>query len=123
MTPRPVPGRLVPALGAVLVLGLALVVFLVAGWSVAGWAIGAVLWAGTWGLGLLLRHLRSPMGNLASSGVLAFELFFKSVAVLVVVVALAASDASLAVAALLVFALAYTLELGLALASYFGGSR
>src|SRR5688500_15171360 len=43
-TPRPVPGRLVPALGGLLVLTLALPVFLVAGWDLAGWALGAVLW-------------------------------------------------------------------------------
>src|SRR5207237_1305949 len=43
-TPRPVPNRVLPALGGALVLVLALPVFLVAGWRVGGWAIAAVLW-------------------------------------------------------------------------------
>ncbi|MGH3144088.1 MAG: hypothetical protein ACRDO9_13310 [Gaiellales bacterium] len=58
MTPRPVPGKLAPALAALLVLAVALVVFLVAGWDVRGWALGAVLWAGTRGLSLLMDYVR-----------------------------------------------------------------
>lgn len=119
-TPRPVPGRLVPAAGALLVLVLALLVFLIAGWSLAGWGIGAVLWAGVFALGLLLGHLRSSVGNLASSGVLGLELMLKALIVLVVLVAIAASRPGLAVGAILVFALAYTVERGLSLAAYFG---
>src|SRR5947207_2982327 len=42
-TPRPVPGRLLPTLGGGLVLALALPVFLLAGWRLAGWALASVL--------------------------------------------------------------------------------
>ena len=49
-TPRPVPGRLLPALGAAFVLVLALPVFLLAGWSLSGWALGALLWFGLEGI-------------------------------------------------------------------------
>ena len=56
-TPRPVPGKLLPAAGAVLVLALSLLVFLIAGWSLAAWAVAAVLWVGVFGLGLLLGLL------------------------------------------------------------------
>ena len=42
---------------------------------------------------------------------------------LVVLFAVAASDAHLALAAALVYALAYTLELGLSMVAYFGGGR
>jgi hypothetical protein len=42
---------------------------------------------------------------------------------LVVLFAVAASDAHLALAAALLYALAYTLELGLSMVSYFGGGR
>jgi hypothetical protein len=122
-TPRPVPGKLVPAAGAALVLGLSLLVFLIAGWSVAAWGIGAVLWAGIFCLGLLLGHLRSSVGNLASSGVLGLELMLKAIIVLVVLVAIAASRPGLAVGAILVFALAYTVERALSLASYFGAGQ
>lgn len=120
MTPRPVPRKLAPALAAVLVIGVALVVFLVAGWDVRGWALGAVLWGGLRGLSLLLDHVRRGASARAAGGLQAFELAFKAVVVLVVLVALAATDADLALGAIATFALAYTAELGLSLASYFG---
>jgi hypothetical protein len=121
-TPRPVPGRLLPAVGGALVLLVALVVFLIAGWPISGWALGAVLWLATQALNLLLEHLRGRQGNLAAAGVQGFVLFFKAVGLLVVFVAVAATDAHLAVAAALTFALAYTFELGLSLVSYFGAA-
>jgi hypothetical protein len=122
-TPRPVPGKLLPALGAVFVLALALPVFLLAEWGVAGWALGAVLWAGLEGIELLLTRLRVGAGNVAASGVLAFGLTFKAVIVLAVLFATAVSHPNLALAAALVYLLAYTFELGLALATYFGGAK
>ena len=123
VTPRPVPGRLLPALGGALVLALALPVFLLAGWRVTGWALAAVLWLGGRALDLLLRRLQARTSNLAASGVQAFGLFFKAVGLLVVLLATAVSDPHLAVAAVLTYALAYTFELGLSLFAYFGGAR
>ena len=122
-TPRPVPGRLLPALGGALVCGLALAVFLIGGWSIVGWALGSTLWAGILALDLLLARARASAGNLAASGVLAFGLFFKAIAILVVLFAAAARDSHVALAAVLVFALAYTLDRGLQLATYFGIPR
>jgi hypothetical protein len=122
-TPRPVPGRLLPAVGAALVLVLALPIFLLAGWPVEGWALGAVLWLGVEAIGLLVSHAAAAGGRLAASGVQAFGLFFKTVGVLVVLVAVAVSDPHLAVAATLVYALAYTFQLGLSLLTYFGASQ
>jgi hypothetical protein len=119
-TPRPVPGRLIPALGGALVLVIALPVFLLADWRIAGWALGAVLWAAMQALNLLLARLKERTGNLAAAGVQGFALFFKMIGLLVVLIAVAVTDAQLAVAAALTFALAYTFELGLSLASYFG---
>ena len=49
-TPRPVPGKLLPTAGALLVLGVALAVFLVAGWDISAWALAAVLCAFFWPL-------------------------------------------------------------------------
>ena len=121
-TPRPVPGRLIPMLGGGLVLLVALPIFVLAGWPIGGWALGAVLWAGMQAMTLLLARVKERTGNLAAAGVQGFGLFFKAIALLVVLVAVAASDARLAVAAALTYALAYTCELGLSLVSYFGGA-
>jgi hypothetical protein len=122
-TPRPVPGRLLPALGAALVIGLSLPVFLLAGWRISGWALGAVLWLATTALDVLLTRVRNRTGSLAASGVQAFGLFFKAIGLLVVLLAAAITDPKLAVAAVLVYALAYTFELGLSLVTYFGSTR
>jgi hypothetical protein len=122
-TPRPVPGRLLPVAGAALVLLIALPVFLIAGWRVSGWALGAVLWAGVQALNFLVGRMRGSTGSLAAAGVQGFALFFKAFALLVVLAAVAATDARLAMAAVLTYALAYTFELGLSLASYFGAGQ
>jgi len=41
----------VPAAGGALVIVLALPLFLVAGWDLAGWAVAAVLWVGVQAFG------------------------------------------------------------------------
>ena len=102
---------------------LALPVFLVAGWPVKGWALGAVLWAGLAALSLVISRLRAKTAGVASSSLQGIELLVKALAVLAVVLAAAQSDASVAVAAILVYALAYTLELTLSVAAYFGGGQ
>jgi hypothetical protein len=119
-TPRPVPSRALPTLGSALVLTLALPVFVIAGWRVAGWAIAALLWVAVHAVELLLTRMRARVSNLAASGVQAFGMFFKALGLLVVLVATAASDPKLALAAALTYALAYTFELGLSLLAYFG---
>jgi hypothetical protein len=123
LTPRPVPGRLLPALGGALVLALALPIFLLSGWRLTGWAIAALLWSAIHLIELLLTRMRARVSNLAASGVQAFGMFFKALGLLVVLVATAASDPKLALAAVLTYMLAYTLELGLSLLAYFGGAR
>jgi hypothetical protein len=120
-TPRPAPGRLLPALGGALVLALALPVFLVAGWDVRGWALGGLLWAALEAVEFLLTRLRGRTSNLAASAVLAFGLTFKAVIVLAVLFATAVDHPQLALGAAIVYVLAYTFGLGLALATYFGG--
>ncbi len=122
-TPRPVPGRMLPAAGGALVLALALPVFLVAGWPVGGWALGALLWVALEAIEALLTRLRGDGSNVAASALLAFGLTFKAVIVLAVLFATAVSNPHLALAATVVYVLAYTFQLGLALATYFGGSK
>jgi hypothetical protein len=119
-TPRPVPSRLLPAVGGALVLLFALPVFLLAGWDLAGWALGAVLWLGLEAVDAVLTRLRAKTGNVAASAVLAFGLTFKAIVVLAVLIAAAATHPQLAAAAAIVYVLAYTFELGLSLFSYFG---
>ena len=119
LTPRPAPARLVPALAGTAVLLLALPVFLIAGWRLAGWALAAVLWVGVHAVDLLAR-LQSRSGNLAASAVQVFALLFKLLALLVVLFATVAADPDLAVAAALTYALAFTFELGLSVAAYYG---
>jgi hypothetical protein len=122
-TPRPVPGRLLPALGGGLVLALALPVFLLADWPLSGWALGAVLWLGLEAIEVLLTRLRGSASNVAASAVLAFGLTFKALIVLAVLFATAVSHPHVALAAAVVYVLAYTFQLGLALASYFGAAK
>ncbi len=118
-TPRPEPARLLPIVAGGIVVALALPVFLVAGWRLQGWALGAVLWVGAQALGVLLARLRTGTGNLAASGVVGIGMMARALAVMLVVVAVAASDASLGLAAALVYGVAYTIELALSLATYF----
>jgi hypothetical protein len=122
MRPRPVPQRTLPVAAAAVVVAIALPVFLLAGWRWQGWALGAVLWIGSQALGWVLTRFRTGAGNLAAAGVVAFGMMFRAIAVMVVVFAVAVSDASLGVAAALLYALAYTTELALSLVSYFGSA-
>jgi hypothetical protein len=120
-TPRPMPSQWPPLAAGAAVIVLALPLFLAADWELRGWAVGAALWAGTRALASLLTHLSGGASNLARGGVVGFGMTFRAIAVLVAIVALAATDARLALAATLLYALAYTLELGVSLALYFGG--
>jgi hypothetical protein len=113
MTPSVVAGS------AVIV--LALPIFLVAGWPMKGWVLGAVLWVAGMGLGLLLLRLRVGAANLASSGVVAFGLVFRGIAVMIVAIAVAAANPDVGLAAALLYALAYSLELGVSIMAYLGG--
>jgi hypothetical protein len=119
-TARPMPSRLLPAIGGTLVIALALPVFLAAGWPLAGWGLAALLWLASQALTLVLTRLRPDEGNLAASGVVGISMMFRAVAVGVVVIVVAANDVSIGLAAALLYALAYSLELALSLLAYFG---
>jgi len=120
--PRRPPETTLPAIAGTVVVALALPVFLLNGWRIQGWALGALLWLGSQAFGLLLHRLRTRTGNLAAAGVAAFGMMFRAIAVMVVVFAAAVSDPWLGVAAALVYALGYTAELGLSLVSYYTGA-
>ena len=122
-TPRPAPRRLVPALAAAGVLALALPVFLAADLPLAAWVLVTVLWIAGQGLSLLLARLGLGADKLAASGVVGIGMTLRSVAVGVVLIVVAASDARLGLAAALLYAFVYTLELGISLATYFAQER
>lgn len=120
-TPRPLPSTRIPLIAGAAVVALALPVFLAAGWRVSGWVLGAVLWAVGQAFGLLLARLPIGASNLAGSGVQGIGMMSRAIGVMIVVIAVAVSDAGLALAAAGVYALAYTVELALSLATYFSG--
>lgn len=121
--PRVAPPHTLPAIAATFVVVLALPVFLLAGWPLAGWGVGAVLWLGFEGLGWFLQRLRPRTGNLAAAGVAGFLMLFRAITVMVVVLVLVASDKWVGVAALLTYAAAYTAQLGLSLVAYYTGPQ
>lgn len=123
LTPRPMPDRRVPVLLGGAVVALALPIFLVAGWRVQGWALGAVLWAASQALGLLFARAGIGEPTLRGSGLVAFGMMGRGILLAVVLVAIAAADPYLALAGALVYAAAYSTELGTSLVLYFAGSR
>ena len=118
-SPRPSPSIFLPIVAGTGVIALALPIYLVAGWPLRAWALAAILWAGSQALAYLLVRLRTR-GDLVASGVAGFGMMFRGIAVMVVVLAVAVSDPELGLAAALTYALAYTVELGLSLVTYFG---
>ena len=119
--PRNAPDTTLPAIAGTVVVFLALPVFLIQGWQIEGWALGAFLWLASQAFGFLLHRLHSRTDNLAAAGVTAFGMMFRAIAVMVVVFAAAASDAWVGLAAALVYALGFTAELGLSLVAYYTG--
>jgi hypothetical protein len=117
--PRPIPNRTLAVAAGGSALALALPVFVLADWPLAGWGIAALVWIGAQALGLLLARIKPSTDNLAASTVLAFGMMARALAVLIVLVAVAASNRNLGLAAALVYALAYTAELAVSLGSYY----
>jgi hypothetical protein len=115
------PERRLPVVAGAAVVALALPIFLIAGWTLRGWALGAVLWGASQLLGLLFAHVGIGEPNLRGSGVVAFGMMARGILLMVVAVAVAASDPGLAIAGALVYAAAYSVELGLSLTLYFSG--
>jgi hypothetical protein len=121
-TPRPMPERRVPvALGGAVV-GVALPVFVLAGWDVRGWALGALLWAGSQIVGLLLNRAGIGEPTLRGSGIVAFGMMGRGIVLVLILIAVAVTNPSLALAGALVYAAAYGLELAASLTLYFAGS-
>jgi hypothetical protein len=119
-TPRSVPGRLAPMLAGSALIVLALPVFAIAGLSLRGWALAAVLWVAAQGLAFLLTRLPMDAGNLAASGVRGIGMSFRAFIVGIPLVAVTVADARVGVSAAVLYALAYSLELAVSLVAFFG---
>jgi len=102
---------------------LALPVFLVAGFPLSGWALAAVLWAAGEALGLWLARLPIGADHLGFSGIVALAHSFRGIGVMIVLVAVTVGDRHVGIAAVAVYALAYSLSLGVSLLEYFSGEK
>ena len=115
------PERRLPMIAGGAIVALALPIFLIAGWTVRGWALGAILWIASQLLGIVFSRVGIGEPNLRGSGVVAFGMMARGILVMIVALAVAVSDPTIAIAGALVYAAAYSLELGLSLTIYFSG--
>lgn len=122
LSPRPLPERRMPVLAGGAVVALALPIFLIVGWPLRGWVLGAVLWIASQLLGLLFARIGIGEPNLRGSGVVAFGMMTRGILLMIVAVAVAASDPALGLSGALLYAAAYSVELGLSLTLYFSGA-
>ena len=121
LSPRPMPERRLPVIAGGTVVAFALPLFLVAGWRLEGWVLGAVLWAASQALGLVFARVGINEPTLRGSGVVAFGMMARGILLALAAIGVAVTDARLAVAGALVYALAYTTELAFGLTLYFAG--
>jgi hypothetical protein len=120
-TPRPVPGKLAPVVAGGAVVALALPVFAVAGWPLSGWGLAAVLWAAAQAFALLLARLPAGADNLAAAGMRGIGTTSRALLVGIPLVVATVADQRVGIAAAAVYAVAFTVELLVGLAAYFGG--
>ena len=120
-TPRPVPSRLAPAVAGGSVIVLALPIFAVADWPISGWALAAVLWVAAQAFTFVLARLSDSTDNLAAAGMRGIGTTSRGLLVGIPLVAATVSDERVGISAAILYALAFTVELGVGLAAYFGG--
>ena len=120
-TPRPIPSRLVPAVCGGAVVALALPVFAVAGWPLRGWLLAAVLWTAALAFSLLLARLSRDPDNLAAAGMRGIGTTSRALLVGIPLVAVTVANEDVGIAAAIVYAFAFTVELAVGLVTYFSG--
>ena len=120
-TPRPMPSRLAPAIAGAAMIVLALPVFAVAGWPLSGWALAATLWAAATAFAFVLARLPGDPDNLAAAGMRGIGTTSRALLVGIPLVVVTVSDETVGLAAAGLYALAFTVELCVGLAAYFGG--
>jgi len=122
-TPRPVPGRRVPALAGAAVILLGLPIFLVGGFSLKGWALAAALWAAGEALSVWLRRIPTGADELRKSGMVALAMSFRGIGVIVVLLAVTVANRGVGLSAFVLYALAYTLMFSILLLEYFTSEK
>jgi peptidoglycan/LPS O-acetylase OafA/YrhL len=120
-TPRPVPSRLAPTLAGGAVIALALPVFAIAGWPLEGWALAAVLWVAAQLFAIVLTRLSGDTDNLAAATMRGIGTTSRGLLVGIPLIVVTVGDERVGIAATAVYALAYTVELAVGVASYFSG--
>lgn len=120
-TPRAVPSRVAPAIAGATVVALALPIFLVAGWTLQGWALAAILWIASEIVAFLLARLPDSPDNLAAAAMRGLGTTSRALLAGVVLVIVTVSNETVGLAAAILYAVAFTAELAVGLASYFGG--
>jgi hypothetical protein len=119
-TPRPLPRRVGPTVAGGTIIALALPIFAVAGWPLQGWALAAVLWIAAEIFALLLARLPNSPDNLAAAGMRGIGTTSRGLLVGVVLVIVTVSNETVGLTAAILYAIAFTAELGVGLATYFG---
>jgi hypothetical protein len=120
-TPRPLPSRVAPAAAGGPIIALALPIFAIAGWPLRGWALAAVLWVASEIFALVLARLPNSPDNLAAAGMRGIGTTSRGLLVGVVLVIVTVSNETVGLTAAILYAIAFTAELGVGLATYFGG--
>ena len=120
-TPRPLPSRIGPTIAGGAIIALALPIFAVAGWPLQGWALAAVLWVASQIFALVLARLPNSPDNLAAAGMRGIGTTSRGLLVGIVLVIVTVSNETVGLAAAILYAIAFTVELGVGLATYFGG--
>lgn len=110
-----------PAIAGGMIVALALPIFAIAGWPLEGWALAAVLWAASEIFGAVLTRLPSSPDNLAAAGMRGIGTTSRALLVGIVLVIVTVSNERVGLAAAILYAIAFTVELGVGLVTYFGG--
>jgi hypothetical protein len=100
---------------------LALPIFAAAGWPIGGWALGAGMWSASQTIGYVMNRRGIGAPTLKGSGPVAFGMMSRGIVIMVVAIVIAAFSPGVALAGALVYAAAYSIELGLSLTVYFQG--
>jgi hypothetical protein len=122
-TPRAVPGRVAPIVAGGTIVVFALPVFAIAGWPLSGWALAAVLWLGAEIFAAVLGRLSGDPSNLAAASMRGIGTTSRALLVGIPLVAVTVSNERVGLSAAILYAVAFTAELAVGLATYFGGEN